>query len=136
MTLVIPNQGESTALSIALGKTAVESLRLRLFTNNITPADTDVMSTYTEATGSGYANVLLTAANWTISGTTPTSAAYPAITFAFTGALGNVYGYYVTGETSNTVRWAERFATAPFNVQAAGDQIIITLNHTLQDTQD
>ena len=136
MALVIPNQGESTGLSIFLGKTPIESLRLRLFTNNITPGESDTAVTYTEASGSGYASVLLTAANWVISAGDPTSGTYPAITFEFTGALGNVFGYYVTGETSGVVRWAERFDPLPFDVQAAGDQIIVTPSITLQDLLD
>ena len=136
MTLRMSNTGEQQALSIMLNKTAGENLRLRLFTNNITPADTDVLATYTEASGSGYANVLLTAANWTVTAGDPASASYPEITFTFTGALGSVYGYYITGETSNLVRWAERFPTAPFDVQANGDQIKITPTITLKDTLD
>lgn len=136
MPLRIPNAGETTALSIMVGKTAVENLRLRLFTNNVTPSDTDVPATYTEASGNGYANVLLTAANWVITAGDPASAAYPEITFTFTGALGNVYGYYITGETSTVVRWAERFTTSPFDVQANGDQIKITPILTLKDGLD
>lgn len=136
MTLRVPNQGESTALSILVAKTPVEGLRLRLYTNNLTPGEADVLATYTEATGSGYANVLLTPANWVITEGAPSNAAYPEVTFTFTGALGNVYGYYLTGETSNKVRWAERFTTAPYNVTASGDLIKVTPVLTLADTLD
>ncbi len=136
MVLRVPNEGESQALGISLGKIAVESLRLRLFSNNVTPGETDTSATYTEVTGSGYASVLLTAANWVLTEGAPTEAAYPEVTFAFTGAAGNVYGYYITGETSGKVRWAERFTSAPFNVTASGDQIKVTPKITAQDTQD
>lgn len=136
MPLRIPNEGESQALNITLGKTAVENLILKLYTNNITPSEADTAATYTEASGFGYAAVTLTAANWTTTESNPTSSTYPEITFSFTGALGNVYGYYVVGATSNRVRWAERFSTAPLAIANSGDQIKITLNVTLADTVD
>lgn len=136
MPIRIPNEGEAVALNIFVGKSATENLRLRLFTNNVTPADSDVLATYTEAAGSGYANVLLTAASWVITEGAPSTAAYPQVTFTFTGALGDVYGYYLTGETSNKVRVAERFTAAPFSITANGDNIKVTLNLTLADLID
>lgn len=136
MTLLVPNEGESQILGIMLGKIAIESLRLRLYSNNKTPAEADTPASYTEATGGGYASVLLTAANWTLTEGAPTLAEYPMVTFTFTGGIGNIYGYYVTGETSNKVRWAERFTDGPYDVQATGDQISVTLRVTLQDLSD
>lgn len=136
MTLLVPNEGEAQMLSTMLGKTAIETLRLRLYSNDKTPAETDTPASYTEATGGGYANVALTAASWTVTEGAPTLAAYPTVTFTFTGGIGNIYGYYVTGDTSNKVRWAERFSDAPYEVQAAGDQISITLQISLQDLLD
>lgn len=136
MTLRIPNEGEVAFLGTALGKTAVEALTLRLFTNNVTPSDTDTIATYTEAAGSGYAAVGLTASNWVLTAGAPSDATYPEITFTFTGALGNVYGYFITGDTSSDVWWAEAFTGGPFDVQANGDQIKVTPIITLQDTLD
>lgn len=136
MPLRIPDAGEVRALEQLVNKSAGENLRLRLYTNNVTPGEADTPATYTEASGNGYANVLLTAANWVVTAGDPSNATYPEVTFSFTGALGNVYGYYITGETSNTVRWAERFTTSPFEVQANGDQIKITPILTLKDTVD
>lgn len=136
MTLRIPTEGEGVMLGISLGKTAVEGLRLRLYSNNKTPAEGDTMASYTEVSGGGYANILLTAANWVLTDGDPALAAYPQQTITFTGAAGDVYGYYVTGETSGKVRWAERFPTAPYNIALAGDAIKVTLQLTLQDTLD
>lgn len=132
MPLVVPNQGEQIILEAATGKTAPQNLVLRLFTSNTTPAETDTEATYTEASGNGYAAITLTAANWTTTPGAPTETAYPEQTFTFTGALGNVYGYYLTQVTSGKLVWAERFTGAPFNIQNNGDQIKITLKLTAE----
>lgn len=136
MALNIPNEGEAVALSILVGKTATENLRLRLFTNNFTPSDTNTSANFTEATGNGYANLLLTAASWVVTEGAPSHADYPEVTFLFTGALGNVYGYYITGETSGKVRFAERFADGPYVIEGSGDQIRVTPILTLADLAD
>lgn len=126
MPLVVPNVGEGNALRawIASGKT------LRLFTNNITPGEADTAATYTEAAGNGYAALALTGGTgggaWTVTEGAPSSASYPQQTFTFTGALGNVYGYYVTETTGGALCWAERFSDGPYNIANNGDQIKIT----------
>lgn len=52
MALLVPNNGEGDMLSFIVNKSTPENLVLRLFTNNITPAETDTAATYTEASGS------------------------------------------------------------------------------------
>jgi hypothetical protein len=132
MALVVPNQGEQIALEALVGKTAGQNLVLRLFTNDITPGETNTESTYTEASGNGYAAITLTAASWTVTPGAPTLAAYAEQIFTFTGALGNVYGYYFTQVNSAKLVWAERFTGAPFNIANNGDQIKITPQITLE----
>src|SRR5687768_17455957 len=107
MPLVIPDVGEVRMLGNIVNKTAPENLVLRLYTNNITPAETDTLATYTEASGNGYASISLTGATWVVTSGNPTSAAYPVQTFTFTGALGNVYGYHINETTSTVLKWAE-----------------------------
>ncbi len=131
MALLVPNQGEQIALEALVGKTAGQNLILRLYTSNTTPAETDTEATYTEASGNGYAAITLTAASWTVTPGAPTEAAYAEQTFTFTGALGNVYGYYFTQVASGKLVWAERFTGAPFNIANNGDQIKITPKITL-----
>jgi hypothetical protein len=99
---------------------------LRLYTNNITPGETDTAGTYTEAAGNGYAAITLTGGSWTVTEADPASAAYAQQTFTFTGALGDVYGYFVTQTTSGILMYAERFSGAPINIANNGDQIKIT----------
>lgn len=132
MALVVPNQGEQIALEALVGKTAGQNLVLRLYTNDVTPGETNTETTYTEASGNGYAAKTLTAANWTFTAGAPSNVAYAEQTFTFTGALGNVYGYYFTQVTSGLLVWAERFTGAPFAIANNGDQIKITPQITLE----
>lgn len=126
MALVVPNGGEVIALSYLVNKSSPENLVLRLFTNNKTPAEADAVGDYTEATGSGYASITLTGASWTVTPGAPSSAAYAQQTFTFTGALGNVYGYYLTRLTTGDLVYAERFSDGPYNIANNGDQIKVT----------
>lgn len=127
MALVVPNGGEVIALSYLVGKTAsTEGLTLRLFTNNATPGETDTAATYTEATGNGYAAIGLTGSSWSVSAGAPSTASYAQQTFTFSGALGNVYGYYMTRTTTGDLVYAERFSDGPYAIANNGDQIKIT----------
>src|SRR5574343_813498 len=124
MALVFPDVGENKALEHLVNKTAPENLVLRLFTSNTTPAEGDTAGTYTEASGSGYASITLTGASW--GAASGGSIAFAQQTFTFTGALGNVYGYYYTEVTSGVLIAAERFSDGPYNVANNGDHIKIT----------
>lgn len=126
MTIVVPNVGEGRILNNFLNKVAPQDATLKLYTNNVTPAETDTASTYTEATGSGYAAKNLVAANWTVTEGAPSDGTAAEQTFTFSGALGNVYGYYLVQTSSGILLWAERFSSAPQVIQNDGDQIKIT----------
>lgn len=130
MSLLVPNNGEGDLLAYAVNKSASQDLVLRLYTNNITPAETDTAVTYTEAAANGYAAVQLAGANWTITEGAPSLADYPQQIFIFTGALGNVYGYFLTRLTSGRIAWAERFTDGPYNIVNNGDQIKVTPKFT------
>lgn len=66
MALVFPNVGEGIALKALVNHTPPQNLSLRLFSNNITPAETDTAATFTEATGGGYAPKALAGASWVV----------------------------------------------------------------------
>lgn len=127
MTLVVVNSGEVAALSYLVNKVATpENLVYRLYTNNITPAETDTAVTYNEASGGSYASKTLTGANWTVSSGAPSTATYAAQQWVFTGALsGNatVYGYYVTRASTGDLVLAENFSA--FTPATNGDNITI-----------
>jgi hypothetical protein len=130
--LVLPNQGEQLALEAMVGKTAGQNLVLRLYTNNYTPVEGTTEASVTEASGNGYSAITLTAANWSFAAGDPSTLSYAEQTFTFTGALGNVYGYYFTQVTSGKLVWAEKFTNGPYNIQNNGDQIKITPAITLE----
>ena len=126
MALLVPNVGEERCLKAILNHTAPQDLTLKLYTSNTTPAESDVAGTFTEASGFGYAAKSLTGASWTVTPGDPTVATYAEQTWTFTGALGNVYGYFIVQSVSGVLMWAERFTDGPYNVQNNGDQIRIT----------
>lgn len=127
MTIVVPNNGEGDALEYFVNKSAPQNLVLRLYSNNITPAETDTAATYTELVGNGYGPIALAGATWGApSEGAPSSIAYPEQTFTFTGAAGNVYGLFCTRATSGRIALAERFTGAPVVVNNNGDTIKVT----------
>lgn len=129
MSLQITDAAKGLALSYLVGKdTTVESLVLKLYSNDYTPDEDSTSVDFTEVTtGNGYASETLTGSSWILNGK---SVSYPTFTWGFTGNKGNIYGYYVVTSTSNTVVFAERFPGAPYNVANNGDSIAVTLNLT------
>jgi hypothetical protein len=103
MALNVPDVGENIALEALVNKTAPQNLVLRLYKNNITPADSDTAGTYTEATFPGYAAITLTGASWNAAASG--SISYSAQqTFTCSGtATDDIYGYYITQATSGTL---------------------------------
>lgn len=132
MALLVPNEAEETIFAAFLNKTAAQELDLQLFSSNTTPAEGDTAATYTIVAGGGYADIQLTAANWTITPGGPTTAAQPQQTFTFTGAVGNVFGYLVIQRISGKIMWSERFTNGPFDIQNNGDEIKVTPSITLE----
>lgn len=124
-----PSQGRRLLLGALLGQAAIPGLALHLYTNNKTPADSDTEADYEEAPpGYGYAPVPLSPGDWSLG---DGEATYPELTISFLGALGNVYGYYVTHTGNGRLLWAERFADGPYNIANNGDQIMVAPHFTL-----
>jgi hypothetical protein len=128
MSLLMVNQGEAYLLEYLVNKTAPDTLKLKLFKNDKTPADGDTEAGYTEATFTGYASVTLTGASWTITAGAPSEAAYAQQVFTSTAnqTLENVYGYYVVRTSDNKLMWAERFTDGPYPIQNNNDSIRVT----------
>lgn len=128
MTIMVPNNGEKIILEYLVNKNGnTENLIYGLFCNNITPAETDTLATYTEAVGGGYAGKNLAGATWTITQGNPSSAAYPQQTWTFTGVLTTnttVYGYFAKRAATGDLVLAETFAS--FTPAANGDNIALT----------
>lgn len=126
MALNVPDVGENLAVGCFVNRLTPENGVLRLYSNNITPADTDVAGTYTEATFAGYSAITLTGASWTAPSAGATSYAQQTFTRSSTGATENIYGYYLTQVTSGILMWSERDAAAPAAMTNAGDNIKLT----------
>ena len=128
MPLLIPNNGEGDMADAFVAKTTATALILRLYTNNITPSETDTAATYTETTFTGYSAITLTGANWTTTEGAPTQTVYAQQTF--TSSAGSqsvsVYGLFMTRTTSGRIALAERFTDGPYSIVNNGDQIRIT----------
>ena len=132
MALLVPNSAEEIIINYILNRDLPEGLVIHLYSNNIIPQETDTITNYVEVSGGGYASIGLTAGNWTIIPGTPTSAEHTEVVWTFNGAVGNVYGYYVTRVTGLELMWAERFSNGPFNIQTNGDEIRVTPRLTLE----
>lgn len=116
-----------------------ENLSLRLFKNNITPADTDVAGTYTVADFTGYSNVTLTssqaAGTWpvpTASGNKGT-ATYGTIATWVATSDQTVYGWYMLFGTSGTIAAAQAFGGGKALVGANSDQISVVPRFQFDD---
>ena len=139
MALVVPNTGDVLLLKYIVNQLSQDGGAgpvggervLRLFSNNLVPAKSTVLSDITETTLTGYTAVTLAGANWTVYTSTAgtNSAVYSEQTFSFSTSV-TIYGYYVTDLSSNLL-WVERFSTAPFTLPAGGGEIAITPRITL-----
>lgn len=132
MALLVPTHGEEDGLKYFLNHTSAEDLYMRLYTNDITPSESDTTASYTEATFTGYGQKSLTGTSWTVTPGDPSVATYAQQSFSATASTSdNVYGYYVVRQTSGRIAWAERFTNGPYVIQNSGDTINITPRITL-----
>lgn len=106
---------------------AGNNLTLKLFVNDITPADDDVIGDYTEAAGGGYAAKTLTASEFTVSTVAGiVQAVYAQQQFVFTGALTTnpaIYGAYIV-DADGVLILAER-AASPYTPSDNGHMYVV-----------
>lgn len=132
MSLIVPDEGEVRLLDMLTNAVGMSSVRLRLFKNNLTPAQGTVYSDFTEATFSGYASATPAfgaAATVSHKGTI-TDAASRSFTHNGGATSNTIYGYYVVDTGTSKVLWAERFSPSQA-LANFGDKITITLAFTL-----
>lgn len=135
MPLVVPNAGELELLDKML-KDALsvdENYILKLFRNDVTPDQTFVVASMTEANFTNYAAKTLTRALWnaavTVSSKAQSSYGTAAQSWTCSTTGNTIYGYWVEGATSNVCLWAERFTVS--RVLADGDVLNLTPQFTL-----
>jgi hypothetical protein len=99
------------------------TLTLRAFTNNFTPAESDVASAFTEASGGGYSAISLQWSAATVAAVSNiATAAWAQQTTTFTGALtgsATIYGVYLT--TPGGKVFASALITPTYQPAASGD---------------
>lgn len=131
MALVVPNTAEILMLQYMLNMIATDGAAtnvngnrvLRLYKNDLTPADTHSLSDLTQSTEAGYAPITLYGTLWSISSTAGiTTAVYSQQTFAFSTSA-TVYGYYVTSVTGGNLLWMERFDNGPAITPTSGGNV-------------
>jgi len=114
-----------TADAVVKTNATPEILSLRLFSDNITVADTSVLGDFTLITTAGGEAVTLAKATWVAStNADPVVSVYntgTGVVYTITGAL-TVYGWLIVGNTSSKVYAAENFGV---NTVANGNTITI-----------
>lgn len=128
----VPNMGEVLALRALVNNISPQNLVLRLFINDAIPAETDEAATYTEASGFGYEAIKLRGSLWRFVEGQASAASYPLQSFRFTGAIGNIYGFYLTQVVSGSLVCAERFTDGPYDIQNANDKIEVLVTIAME----
>ncbi len=120
MPFLMVNQGEGIMATLLLDQT----LLLKLFKNDQTPADGHTEANYTEADFIGYDDFHLTLTDWTITPGAPTLATAAQKTFASTQDQTEqlVYGYYLVQSSDGKLICVRRFAN-PLPFSKNGDAI-------------
>lgn len=104
-----------------LQQVAANNLKLRVFTNNITPSDNTILSGLTEAAWAGYAALTLTAGSWVSLGVSSHvgTLVYPACVFLNTsGGPVTAYGWYMTDNAGTILVAVGLFDSAPVTLVA------------------
>lgn len=127
------DQGEANIGQIYLRNAAHNTqLFMGLYTNATQPLQEDTMTNVTEVTGGGYARIALPPADWTQQGAQTehggTRFDQPQRVYTFSGAVGNVTGYFITTASTGTAGQlivSEQFPAA-VNVNQVGFELRIT----------
>ncbi len=133
MTLLVPDVGEVELLKRSLNYSATGDVKLRLYKNNVTPAEGDTVDTYTEGAATGYATKTLTGSSWNIATVVGvTTASYAEQTYTMTASTDSeYYGYYVTDSAGTILMWAELFTDGPYAMGNVGGTVKVTPRITL-----
>jgi hypothetical protein len=124
VSLKITSEGAERVLNYMVGAiTTTETLFLKLYSNNVTPSSITEIADLVEVSGGNYTQKTLTPSDWDVQGNVATSTSQ---VFTFNAAVGNIYGYYLVGQTTGQLIAAERFTSGPFNVVNPGDSITVT----------
>lgn len=126
------NQGTGIALEALVNKTAPQTLILKLYKNNHTPAAGDDESDYTEADFTGYSAKTLTGASWGLTPGAPSLISYAAQQFTSSAdqTLQTLYGWYLVQATSGKAIAAGLFDVA-LEIDTNGQTFLVAPSFTL-----
>lgn len=132
-TAVFLTEGLDIATKNLLGQAIAITPKLRLFTNNVQPTAADTLATYIQCILGGYADAVITPANWVGSSAGGVATyTYPNITFTFNAYAGGVtiYGGVYYDNTSGKGLFSFLLDTA-YAVPAGGGTLTVAM--TFQD---
>ena len=133
MAFIVPDAQELEVAQNRLNN----DIAMKLYSNDYSPSASSTVAAFVEVVGGGYAQKLLTYANWSFTSGDPTQANYNATQiWTFTGppnAPGTIYGWYAIRVSDNKLMWAERFPSGvlPFN-PVAGSTVRILPRYSVQ----
>lgn len=123
----VPNVGEQEMLKRILNGASPDNVKMHLYSNNVTIAETSVIGDFTLITDP--AAIALTGSSFDYT-TAVGTASYAQQTFTFTGAA-TVYGYVITNNAGTILLAAESFADGPYSIPSGGGTVKITANISL-----
>jgi hypothetical protein len=117
--LVVPSASETLLLQYILHTISADDPVLWLYSNNIIPSSTSVLSDFIAIPST---NIVLDPLTWIF---TNGSAEYP--THIYTLSPGTtVCGYYVTNNAGTSLLWAQRCFFAPVSITVAANVFSVT----------
>lgn len=135
MATVMATSGIKYFADLAVNKDAPENLVIKLGKNDVTPDSDTLAAAFTEATFTGYAELVTDPADWTntvtdVGGVDRSVLTHPVVEFVSTASAQDeaIYTSYVVTETSNILICSNRF-TAPQianHIVNTGDKKIVT----------
>jgi hypothetical protein len=130
MTVVFTQGSLTAAMEDFLADAAFPTLVVRLYKNNHTPTSASILTDFTEADFTSYADLGLPISPTVGWDGTKVTATFPLLTWT-TGDVTNlpqtIYGYVVWNTADSSVWWAEKFAVTPTALTLAGQTFQLTV---------
>ncbi len=111
-----------------LRRIVTPSVVYHLFVNDVTPDRDSVLGDFTEMTASGYAEIVVDEADFTLDGVTAHIGSLLAAPIAFENTSGgalDAYGYFATNAAGDELLACARFDSAPVNKED-GESWLVT----------
>ncbi len=109
--------------------TFLNTLKMRLFKNNLTPGTATVLGDFTEADFTGYSAASLSGFAASSAGGSGAASSGDAKTFTVGSSpttTNNIYGYYITDSGNTKLYGCQRDPNAPRSMAIAGDTYTVT----------